>query len=346
VDTALKQRLIGAIVLVALAVIFLPMLVKGPAPDSGVSDVPIEAPPAPADGQFETRELPLVTPGNAPQGGAVGMNTTPGAAPAAVTDNAPAAPANDSGALPPAAAAGNYAVNFGAYASEADANAVITRLKQAQLPGFSEQTQINGRPAWRVRIGPYADHAQAESVRLEAVKVRSDVNAQVVVLNADAANPAPAPAAPAPASTPVAAPTAQTAPVRSEPLPPEPAKPAAAAPKPSAPATAVAKPAEPAPKPAVTAPAVPKPTAPAAPAASGVGFAVQLGAFGRVEDANALRDRARAAGFSAFVEQVRTDKGTLNRVRVGPVANRADAEQLKAQVAAKVGIAGMVRPHP
>src|SRR5690606_1804425 len=37
-DAGLKQRLIGAAVLVALAVIFLPMLVKGPAPDSGVSD--------------------------------------------------------------------------------------------------------------------------------------------------------------------------------------------------------------------------------------------------------------------------------------------------------------------
>jgi len=62
--------------------------------------------------------------------------------------------------------------------------------------------------------------------------------------------------------------------------------------------------------------------------------------------ADALRDKVRAAGFSAFVEQVRTEKGTLHRVRVGPVANRADAEQLKAQVAAKVGVAGMVRPHP
>ncbi|MDG2524802.1 SPOR domain-containing protein [Stenotrophomonas sp. HITSZ_GD] len=343
-DTALKQRLIGAIVLVALAVIFLPMLVKGPAPDSGVSDVPIEAPPAPADGQFETRELPLVTPGNAPQGGAVGMDT---GAPAAVADAAnPAAAAQEAGALPPATAAGNYAVNFGAYASEADANAVIARLKQAQLPGFSEQTQINGRPAWRVRIGPYIDQAQAESVRLEAVKVRSDVNAQVVVLDANAAAPAPVASAPAPAPTP--APT-QAAPVRSEPLPPEPAKPtpAPAATKPATPVAAAPEPAEPAPKPQappVTQPATP--SAPAAPAAGGVGFAVQLGAFGRVEDANALRDRVRAAGFSAFVEQVRTDKGTLSRVRVGPVANRADAEQLKAQVAAKVGIAGMVRPHP
>lgn len=344
-DTALKQRLIGAIVLVALAVIFLPMLVKGPAPDSGVSDVPIEAPPAPADGQFETRELPLVTPGGAPQGGAVGLN--PGGSPAAVNDAAtPGTPAQNEGALPPATAAGNYAVNFGAYASEADANAVIARLKQAQLPGFSEQTQINGRPAWRVRIGPYADQAQAESVRLEAVKVRSDVNAQVVVLDANAGAPAPVASAPAPAPTQA---PAQAAPVRSEPLPPEPAKPtpAPAATKPATPVATAPKPAEPAPKPQTppaTKPATP--SAPAAPAAGGVGFAVQLGAFGRVEDANALRDRVRAAGFSAFVEQVRTDKGTLSRVRVGPVANRADAEQLKAQVAAKVGIAGMVRPHP
>jgi len=354
VDTALKQRLIGAIVLVALAVIFLPMLVKGPAPDSGVNDVPLQAPAAPADAQFQTRELPLVTPGNTPAGGAVGMNN---GAPAAVADAPPAAtPATgDSAALPPATAAGNYAINFGAYGSEADANAVIARLKQSQLPGFTQKTEINGRPAWRVRIGPYADQAQAEAVRLQAVKVRSDVNAQVVTL--DATGPAPQAAAPAPATAPAPSSTtasaASAAPVRTEPLPPAPApaKPAAPAPKPTAaeskPVTPVA--ATPAPKPQAPAPAATKPATPAvpaAPAASGVGFAVQLGAFGRPEDANALRDKVRAAGFSAFVEQVRTDKGTLSRVRVGPVANRGDAEQLKAQVAAKVGISGMVRPHP
>ena len=46
-DTRLKQRLIGAAVLIALAVIFLPMLVQGPAPDSGVSDVPLDVPGEP-----------------------------------------------------------------------------------------------------------------------------------------------------------------------------------------------------------------------------------------------------------------------------------------------------------
>ncbi|WOB48433.1 SPOR domain-containing protein [Xanthomonas hydrangeae] len=349
-DTALKQRLIGAIVLVALAVIFLPMLVKGPAPSSGVADVPLEAPAAPANGEFETRELPLVTPGDAPAGGALGMRGA-AKAPAAVQDNPDAADLANPSSAPsaPDVAAGNYAVNFGAYATSADADAVIARLKQAQLPGFSEKTQINGRPAWRVRVGPYADQAQAESARLQAVKVRGDVNAQVVTLDANAAAPAPAAAAapaPAPAAKPgssVAA-ASTTVPTRTESLPPEPAKPVAAAPKPVPAKPEVAK-AEPA-KPEPAKPVVAAPTAPAAPAASSVGFAVQLGAFGRAEDANALRDRVRAAGFSAFVEQVRTDKGALNRVRVGPVANRGDAEQLRAQVAAKVGISGMVRPHP
>ncbi|HEX7990231.1 MAG TPA: SPOR domain-containing protein [Stenotrophomonas sp.] len=342
-ETPLKQRLIGAIVLVALAVIFLPMLVKGPAPDSGVQDVPLSAPAAPAEGQFETRELPLVAPG-APAGGALGM---PAAQPETGVAAAVEQPANG---LPPSAAAGNYAVNFGAYGSEADADAVIAHLKKSNLPGFRQADTINGRPAWRVRIGPYADRAQAELVRLEAGKVRNDVNAQVVVLNASAENPAPAPTATAtPAASSTATAAVTTTPVRTEALPPEPAKPVVAAPKPAAPTPEAPKPepARPEPaKPVAATPAKPAVTTPAAPAASGVGFAVQLGAFGQAADANALRDRARAAGFSAFVEQVRTDNGVLNRVRVGPVASREQAEQLKAQVAAKVGIAGMVRPHP
>jgi cell division septation protein DedD len=82
------------------------------------------------------------------------------------------------------------------------------------------------------------------------------------------------------------------------------------------------------------------------PAAANTGFVVQLGAFSNAADANAMRDKMRAGGFSAFVDQVNTDKGTLNRVRVGPVANRADADKLKVQVKAKFGIDGMVRPHP
>ena len=336
-DTALKQRLIGAVVLVALAVIFLPMLIKGPAPDSGVSDVPLDVPATPG-GQYETRELPLVTPGNAPAGGVVGMEDAPAPAPASASEAVPlgTAPATAAGTMLPASTAGgNYAVNFGAYATPADADAVIARLKQSSLPAFREPANINGKTAYRVRIGPYAERADAEAVRLQAAQVRSDVKAQVVTLDAPAA-----------ASTSTSVPLAAAAPpaVTTQALPPEPAKPT------QAPSTATPKPVAAAPKPTTI---TPKPAEPVAkpveapkPAASNVGFAVQLGAFSQAADANALRDKLRAGGFSAFVEQVKTDKGTLSRVRVGPVASRADADKLKAQVAAKVGINGMVRPHP
>ena len=332
-DTTLKQRLIGAIVLIALAVIFLPMLIKGPAPDSGVSDVSMAVPEAPS-GQYETRELPLVTPGDAPADGALGMkplaepaDADAAAAPATGTTDAAtadaAAPAAAESMQPATAAGGDYAVSFGAYATIADADTVIARLRQSNLPGFREAATIGGKTADRVRIGPYADRAQAEIVRQQAVKVRGDVNASIITLDAAAATPV---ATPAPA------------PVTTAPLPPSQPAPSTAQPPVAATAakpTEAAKP--PAPKPEI---AKPQPTA------GNVGFAVQLGAFSKAADANALRDKLRAAGFSAFVEQIRTDKGALSRVRVGPVADRAEADRLKAQVAAKTGISGMVRPHP
>lgn len=310
-DTALKQRLIGAVVLVALAVIFLPMLIKGPAPESGVANVPLDVPATPA-GDYQTRELPLVTPGQAPQGGVVGLEGQPSAAADSAAPGEAADPASNS-MLPPTVAGGDYAVNFGAYATAADADAVIARLEQSGFPGYREPTTINGNTAYRVRIGPYADRASAETVRLQAGQVRSDVRTKVVALDAAAAAPASgAAASEAPSASPAAPPKPE----------PEPARPVAA---------------EPAPKPAAAAP--PR-------AAATVGFAVQVGAFSKAADANALRDTLRAAGFSAFVEQVQTDKGTLSRVRVGPVSTRADADQLKAQVAAKTGMSGMVLSHP
>ncbi|NOT89098.1 MAG: sporulation protein [Lysobacter sp.] len=351
-DTGLKQRLIGAAVLVALAVIFLPMLVKGPAPDSGVSDVSIKMPDGP-EGELETRELPLVMPGEVPKGGAVGMDTTPvdrpstataptpttaaAADPAATGADQPVSsdPAATASALPATAAGGDYAVHFGAYASQKGADTVVASAKAAQLPAYSEATTVNGKPAFRVRIGPYATRAEAESVRLKALEVRSDVPVKVVTLDAE---PAPAVAPPQPVA---AAETPKPVAAKPEPKPAE-TKPVAAKP-------AVVKPAET--KPAQTKPAVPaKPPAPkpavAPPAAAKVGFAVQLGAFSDAAEAGAMRERLRAAGFTAFTEAVNTDKGRLTRVRAGPVLDRAAADQLKSQIKAKTGIDGIVRPHP
>lgn len=319
-DSSLKQRLVGAVVLIALAVIFLPMLVKGPAPDSGVSDVSLDIPAEPRTG-VETRDLPLTSPGATPTGGAVGM-------PSAVPD----VPAEAAGAdgLFSSIAGGDYAVSFGSYGSVADADKVIAALRSAELPAYRETVQLNGRDAQRVRIGPFADRAVAESARLRAAHVNDAVGAQVIALDAGTPPPPTASAA-------VAAPAPAPAPVKAEPLPTTPRPPVAAAAKPLPPASES--------KPAATLPAKPA-TTPAPVGAGDTGFVVQVGAFADAAAATALRDKLRAAGLNAFTDSVETDGGKRTRVRVGPAMNRAEADALKAQVKAKAGIDGIVRPHP
>lgn len=301
-EPALKQRLLGAAVLVALAVTFLPLLVMDPAPASGAADVPLDVPEAP-EGDLRTVELSMTDP------------ASPGSrldAPPA----APDAPAPAAALVPAPAADGDYAVSFGAYATAADAERVVGSLRASQLAGYQEQVDRNGRSVHRVRIGPFASQADAEAARLRAAHVRDDVGARVVVL--DAAGPA--------TGAPVAAP-APSAPPSVRTTDPQ-AKPAAT----------------PAPPPAPVAPAPAQP--PGQKAAAGVGFAVQLGAFANSVEAEKVRDRARAAGFPAFVEQVRTDSGTLSRVRIGPVADRAEADRMRIEASGKLGIDGFVRPHP
>ena len=57
-EPALKQRLLGAVVLIALAIIFVPMLFSGSGPKQDSSTVNLELPPPPSR-EFETRVLPV-----------------------------------------------------------------------------------------------------------------------------------------------------------------------------------------------------------------------------------------------------------------------------------------------
>ena len=125
-----------------------------------------------------------------------------------------------------------------------------------------------------------------------------------------------------------------------------------------APRTAATTPAAQPPPPAATATrpqdvpapvAQPTPAPPAAPApaaAAGTGFVVQLGAFRNAADANAMRDRLRGLGFSAFTDTVQSDRGQLTRVKAGPVIDRAEADRLRSQIQGRAGIDGIVRSHP
>jgi Uncharacterized protein conserved in bacteria len=72
------------------------------------------------------------------------------------------------------------------------------------------------------------------------------------------------------------------------------------------------------------------------------GYAVQLAALGSAADANALRDKLRAGGFDGFVDTVSVGGKQLWRVRAGPQTQRADAERVRDEIKAKFGIGGNV----
>lgn len=72
------------------------------------------------------------------------------------------------------------------------------------------------------------------------------------------------------------------------------------------------------------------------------GYAVQVAAMGNQAEADALRDKLRANGFDGFVDTVDVGGKRLWRVRAGPQTQRADAERVRDQVKAKLGLAGNV----
>jgi len=175
-DSGLKQRLIGAGVLVALMVVFLPMLVKDPAPDSGVSDLPFKSPAAPG-AESQSMTLPLGDQVAAPQMMGEGRGTTSTESHAGMVEQA----------LPPAVANGTYVVHFAAFATAEDAELTVNQLKAYDLPAFAENFTLSGRPAVRVRVGPYPTQAEAEIVRVRAAQVRPDVQPRVFMLIDDMA---------------------------------------------------------------------------------------------------------------------------------------------------------------
>ena len=76
------------------------------------------------------------------------------------------------------------------------------------------------------------------------------------------------------------------------------------------------------------------------------GWVVQLAAVSGQADANALRDKLRAAGFDGFVDSVNVGGKQLWRVRAGPQTQRADAQRVHDQIKAKLGIDGNIVSVP
>ncbi len=311
----MKQRLIGAAVLVALAVIFLPMLIGGPEPEPGSTAVPLGVPERDSR-SFETRDLTLAPP--APQvpvpaeaadpDRIVTVDTTDAPTRLDAVSGAPvgtAAPAPESTPQPSAPPVASTPV-----APVAPVPAPASRPAPAPMEAAPAATV--GR--WAVNLGSYANTANASSLVTQLRGRRLPAYGESITLDGK------------PVQRVRVGPYAQRSEAESARL-------------------TVLKIRSDVPTAIVSLDGEENPPAAARPGVA-EGFAVQIGAFRAEADANALRDRARAAGFSSYVERIAATGGTLWRVRLGPELQRERAEKLKAEAKLRLGLDGNVVPHP
>ncbi|GAP65720.1 sporulation domain protein [Mizugakiibacter sediminis] len=323
-EPALKQRLLGAAVLIALAIIFVPMFFSGEPPKSAGQDttVSLDIPPAP-DRELQSRTLAVAPEGlPAPAASAPAPAAPAGIAAAdkvttvEVQSRKPADvhPENDTASAAPAPAA--EPANPPAAAPPTPAPPA-PKSAPAVKPAVSSAPGAAAGGRYAVSLGVYGDRANAQALLASARKLGLPARGEAAEVNGKAATRVSL----GPFEDRAAAEAARLKFKGAEP---------------KVPAAVVAYAADQ----AADAPAA------ALPANRAGAWAVQLGAFATQEEALKLRDRLRTAGFDAFVDDVAAGGGKLWRVRVGPQAQRGGAETLRDQIAAKVGIKGIVVTQP
>ncbi|MGH8307174.1 MAG: SPOR domain-containing protein [Gammaproteobacteria bacterium] len=168
-QVGLKERLIGAVVLVILAVIIIPWVLKGgSAPNSTVTK-PLTLPEAtttvaPQAAYRMDLNSPAAATGSMPDAAATQAGAA-GTAPAMAVN-----PAVKPAAQPPpspvtrAASTGQWVVQAGSYGNESNARSVERKLAKHGYHAYISRYQKSGRTYYRVRVGPYQDKAAAERI--------------------------------------------------------------------------------------------------------------------------------------------------------------------------------------
>ncbi|WP_412851617.1 SPOR domain-containing protein [Ectothiorhodospira shaposhnikovii] len=180
VETPLKQRLVGAAVLVALAVIFLPMLLDGagrearlslsePVPPEPVFERPVPAPiqeqrlAAAPQAPPVVRESPM--PSTPPPQPRPQARSVPESVPTPPPPAEPRSPVAARSPEPGTPVAGGWVVQVGSFGQEANARGEADRLRRAGFPAFVERTSADGRVLYRVKVGPELERHAAQSLQ-------------------------------------------------------------------------------------------------------------------------------------------------------------------------------------
>ncbi|WP_058554206.1 SPOR domain-containing protein [Thiohalocapsa sp. ML1] len=179
-DEGAKRRLVGAAVVVALVVIFVPMLLE----DSDPTDLgePIVIPDEPAVEDTDEAEAlgsltaediipPLPAP-EPPPGAVIEPPQPPDADTAGEPDPAPgvdepvatAADLAPAGPAPVPAGTMSWVVQVASLGSPDAAKGLQNRLRAKGFTAFVEQATVNGKQYYRVRVGPEVERARADNL--------------------------------------------------------------------------------------------------------------------------------------------------------------------------------------
>jgi DedD protein len=190
-DSRAKQRLTGAVILVALFVLLVPELLTGPrvadAPEGAPTDegmrrytIDLDASVPPAQSAASAAQSPVALPPAADERAQPGEAAAPAATAAprvepqqppagtsVPTQGAPtqsAATSTPAPALPPSTARGSFAVQLGTFGSRENADRLVRDMTAKGFTAFVAPFTKEGHELYRVRVGPTRDRATAETL--------------------------------------------------------------------------------------------------------------------------------------------------------------------------------------
>lgn len=173
-DLNLKQRLVGATVLIAAAVIFVPMILDGPVEQpqpERKTGIPLIMPEAPE--QRPRTQEPAMEPDPGPAAAESGLESEPESEPGSgpvATEPAPAAAGDGDG----------WALQLGSFARRQNAEDLAGAMRERGFDNaFVQKVEVENGIMYRVRIGPYAGREQAVAL-VERVREASGERAVVV----------------------------------------------------------------------------------------------------------------------------------------------------------------------
>jgi DedD protein len=175
-DEKMKERLVGAAVVVILGVVFIPLLLDGPPravretrnldlpgqDQVGMKQVTIDlrqpgsSVPQPDPIAPEVTAPPMETPVEAGDAGS-GKSQAPQPRPVASADATP-------GVQPATADTGEWLVQVGSFSSRDNADRLASQLKAQGFKAFVSQYKEGGRTLHRVRVGPAQAREGAETL--------------------------------------------------------------------------------------------------------------------------------------------------------------------------------------